>query len=1545
MPNSCGSASSICPPDIRNVTFTDGFWRPRIETNRVVTVWSDLKRCEETGRLSNFRLAGERAGTGFKGIPYDDSDVFKVIEGAAYILSTVPDRNLEKQIDAVIGDIAKAQEPDGYLYTARTLGMDKVEGFRHRRMMGAKRWGNCASGHELYNAGHLYEAAVAWFEATGKRNLLDVAVKSADLVDRTFGPNPGQLKHVPGHEEIELALCRLYRATGEERYLRLARHFLDMRGFSTTGRTSEVFTPEGTLVKGDANAAPGSQIQNHAPVLEQREAVGHAVRATYLYCGMADIASLMGSADYLKATDRLWENVVEKKLHLNGSVGARHKGEKFGAAYELPNETAYLETCAGIGNALWNWRMFLLHGDAKYVDVLERALYNGIISGVSLRGDEFFYPNPLASRGGYKRSKWFRTSCCPVNVVRFIPQIPQFAYATNGNAVYVNLFVASEAKLNLKSGTVKVSQTTDYPWDGKVRIEVEPDACAAAHTFKLHVRIPGWCVGRPVPSDLYTQTIPGTISDFRIFVNGESVKVTPVHGYCVIDRVWKKGDAVEVTMNMPVRRIKAHGNVAANRGRLAVERGPVVYCAEGVDNGGRAFGAVIPANAAFTEENMEIGGCSFPSLKSCNGVKLIPYCLWDNRKPGNEMQTWFATDVWAGVDSRLTASHCNPADSINNLFSGIKPSSSNDRSIRRFTFWPHCGTEEWIQCDFRNLRAVSGIRIYWFDDTPTGGKCALPKSCRVKWRAADDAAWQDIAAMDPILKDGFCEMKFPVEVKAKSIRLDIVLQKGLSGGLLAWEILPLPRLAAFGKGWRLRYRTAADWNREGWRNASIPLGNGLFGISEFGGVDVERLQLTEPSFQTRQLLYNRKDWPEGNLTDAVDVSVDFGHGDAKDYVRELDLETGIATVGYSSGGVDYTREYFASYPDKAGVMRFAASKKGALSFTLNVAVPFPDEKWPFNRTGSVETAGDEIRIEEESGTYHVKLAGCFKIVTDGKIKKAGHGSLAVSDACAATVVYSLATNYRLCPEMFTPMHGDKARPFGPDPMPEAVRRVANAAKSGYVALKKRHVEDFRSLVGRSEISFDIDDADMNLTTPQLRKRASDSNYLALLQWRLGKYLLASSSRPGGLPGSLQGIWAGPVSKTAWGSGYWHNINVQMFYWPAFSCNMAECFEAYAAYCEAFRPATQTLAIDYLRRENPSGLQEPVSKDFWSVGTAAWPYELQMIPHREVPNGHSGPGTGGLTTAMFTDWYDFTQDRAVLEKRVWPALYGMADFLTRCVAQTNGLWLSTFSASPEQLHRKEMRRKHGVYCHTVGCAFDQQMIEANNAALVRFAKILGREDDAVVKRCKEQLGKYDSVIIGASGQIKEFREESLYGEIGDPKHRHISQLCGLYPSALITRATPKWLAAASRTLDLRGDRTHAWAIAHRACCRARTGEGEKALTAFDVLFKDRLTDTLCAKIGPTQEVDANLGYTAAVTEMLLQSHETDVHGNVVVDLLPALPKKWASRGSLKGLCVRGGWRIDCEWKDGRPVKVGLYPGANATGKPTLRFRGKPLRINS
>ena len=622
-----------------DVHVTGGFWFDRLETNRLVTLKTCYEKCNETPRIANFTNAANRAAGTFGGIPFDDSDVFKFIEGAAYVLAAYPDPKMESYMTWLIGEIAKAQETDGYLYTARTLGHEKLSKQDSGQvfMMGHDRWSNTPSSHELYNVGHLYEAAVAWHWATGHDDLLKVAERNAQLVARTFGPGEFQLHFVPGHEEIELALCKLYRDTGRKEYLDLARHFIDYKGRGTDKRVAAVFTQEGDLEKSDEMTLPGAYHQNHIPFVDQREAVGHAVRAAYLYCGAADIAALTGDPSYVTAIDAIWENVVGSKLHLNGGIGARPRGEAFGTAYELPNDSGetYLETCAAIGNALWNERMFRRTGQSKYIDVLERILYNGFLSGISLSGVEFFYPNPLATKGGYKRSRWFDCSCCPVNDFRFLPQIPTFAYATDGKGtVYWNLFMSGTAEL----GGVKLACETDYPWSGKAVLKI----AAPAGLASLKVRIPGWAKGRPVPSDLYAQTDPSREMDVTVSVNGKAVNgVSGADGYVTISRAWQAGDRVEVDFPMPVKRIRANAKVEADRGRLAVERGPIVYCAEGFDNAGKAYDATLPASATFTDDTAVFGDKTFPALKASSGLKLIPYFLWDNREPGNEMQAWF----------------------------------------------------------------------------------------------------------------------------------------------------------------------------------------------------------------------------------------------------------------------------------------------------------------------------------------------------------------------------------------------------------------------------------------------------------------------------------------------------------------------------------------------------------------------------------------------------------------------------------------------------------------------------------------------------------------------------------------------------------------------------------------------------------------------------------------------------------------------------------------------------------------------------------------
>ena len=622
-----------------SVAIDDHFWSPRITTNRTVTIPYDFQKCEETGRITNFAKAASWMEGDHEGIFYNDSDVFKIIEGAAYSLNLYPDAELDRYLDGVIAQIAAAQEPDGYLYTIRTIAERNgtIERLQPDRE-GRTRWSHLRVSHELYNVGHLYEAAVAHYHSTGKRTLLDVAIKSADLVDSVFGP--GKRADVPGHQEIEMGLVKLYQVTGEQRYLNLAKFFLDERGHAH-GRELYILHDN-----------PG-YMQDHQPVVDQREAVGHAVRAGYMYCGMADVAALTNTPAYIEAIDAIWENVVGRKLYITGGIGARHKGEAFGDDYELPNLTAYAETCAGIANAMWNYRMFLLHGDSRYMDVLERTIYNGVLSGISLSGNRFLYVNPLAFDGKFhfnrhflERQPWFDCSCCPSNVVRFLPSLPGYAYAHDGTNIYVNLYLGSTATIGLPAGQVQIRQRTNYPWDGEITLTVEPET---PQNFALYLRIPGWARNQPIPSDLYhyldtpqANQASDASTEPTLTINGTSVPIQLERGYARIERTWQPGDQVQLSLPMPVRRVASHPNLEDNQGRVAIERGPIVYCAEEIDNQGGMDDYHLPDNAVLrsTLEPDLLGGCVTLTTDLGNErLTLIPYHLWAHRGLG-QMAVW-----------------------------------------------------------------------------------------------------------------------------------------------------------------------------------------------------------------------------------------------------------------------------------------------------------------------------------------------------------------------------------------------------------------------------------------------------------------------------------------------------------------------------------------------------------------------------------------------------------------------------------------------------------------------------------------------------------------------------------------------------------------------------------------------------------------------------------------------------------------------------------------------------------------------------------------
>jgi DUF1680 family protein len=770
-----------------SVQLTGGLLAQRQAANATGTLEQNLHQCEITGRLDNFAKAAPGAPKGGKheGYFFNDSDVYKAVEGASDILAQTHDPALDQRLDQIIQLIAKAQQPDGYLYTYYQLGEQGGTD---------SRWTNLKDMHELYCAGHLIEAAVAHNRATGKRSLLDVATRLADHIDSVFGPHEGARKGVCGHEEIELALIKLADLTGDQKYFRLAQHFIDLRGDSTQRETF------------------GEYCQDQVPVREQDHVVGHAVRAMYLYSAVADLAMRTGDQGFIDAMERVWDDLTTRKMYITGGIGPSASNEGFTTAYDLPNDTAYAETCAAIGLVFWSHRLTLLHADAKYADVMERALYNGVMSGVSLDGRRFFYVNPLASRGNHHRQDWFACACCPPNFLRLIATLGGYMYAQSeaGDAIYVNLYSAGTADLKIKNLRVRLTQETDYPWQGLVRLTVEPNGPVhQSDPIEICLRVPGW-VDNP--------------SEVTVAINGDRLKAEPERGYLHLRRAWKPGDVIELNLPMPIERIAAHPEVKANQGRIALQRGPIVYCLESADNDDRALeghvrALILPPEAPISADFRKdlLGGvvtlrgrafCTGPADADWNHrlyrpararpveFTAIPYFAWDNRDGGaGEMLVWLPESESLAerpLDPTIkpTASHCFQGDTLAGLYDRLEPTSSADGSIPRFTWWPRKGDgrpDEWVQYDFTSPRRVSTVDVYWFDDSAAGGGCKVPASWRVLYRLGDD--WLEAKSAHPggIKPDTFNRVSFrPIETTG--LRLEVKLQDGASSGILEWRV-------------------------------------------------------------------------------------------------------------------------------------------------------------------------------------------------------------------------------------------------------------------------------------------------------------------------------------------------------------------------------------------------------------------------------------------------------------------------------------------------------------------------------------------------------------------------------------------------------------------------------------------------------------------------------------------------------------------------------------------------------------------------------------
>lgn len=784
---------------IEEVPFTavhinDRFWAPRIEVNRTVSIPSAFRECEKNGRFDNFAIAaglmeGEHRGD----FSFDDTDPYKVIEGASYSLAVHYDRQLDEYLDSVIAIIAKAQEPDGYLTTCVTNKCYRLSGW-----WGRSRWEKINS-HELYNSGHLIESAVAHYRATGKKTFLSVAIKNADLVCKTFGPNEDQIHRPGGHPIIEMALCKLYKVTGNRKYLEGARYFVEETGRCTDGHRPSMYS------------------QDHMPILQQQEIVGHAVRAGYLYSGVADVAALTGDTAYQTALQRIWENMSSKKLFITGGIGSRAQGEGFGPNYELNSHTAYCETCAAIANVYWNHRMFLATGESKYMDVVERALYNNVLSGVSLSGDKFFYDNPLESGGEHERQRWFGCACCPGNITRFIASVPGLvmAYRANGSnganrTIFVNLYVQGTAKV----GGLELEQTTDYPWDGKVRIRVGK----GSGRYAIKLRVPSWLKSSPTNNSLYTYI--DRPRPYSVSVNGKAYYPENTD-YVTLDRKWKAGDVIDIDFPMDVRRIVANDNAEDLRGKVCLERGPIVYCIEGGNQvGGTVFDKYLPNDGRheFTAhyEPSLLGGVTVIDTKGrmvkADGdvtevdMRAIPYAVWNNSGP-QQMEVWIAGSPAMAVptpeptiasraqtfsnrgaiqnDAPETAPADGWAGGVNDQW---EPKRSSDTSKPYHYWWLKRGTKESISYKFDKEYDVSNVQVYWLDFDHYDGNFRTPESWTLYYKDAD-GQWKEVEDHSPytVDRDRYNSVDFR-SVTTRELKIVAQLREGESGGVIEWKV-------------------------------------------------------------------------------------------------------------------------------------------------------------------------------------------------------------------------------------------------------------------------------------------------------------------------------------------------------------------------------------------------------------------------------------------------------------------------------------------------------------------------------------------------------------------------------------------------------------------------------------------------------------------------------------------------------------------------------------------------------------------------------------